>query len=59
MVSKSMETYRYFDSLVGGDCGWVSTGFLYLTSPRNLEPMKANIAMLQDMGIRTRLVDSG
>lgn len=58
MVSKSMEAYRHFDDLVGGDCGWVSTGFLYLISPKNLVPMKANIAMLQDLGIRTWLLDA-
>jgi sarcosine oxidase subunit beta len=58
IVSKSMETYRHFADIVGKDCGWVSTGFLYLIAPKNLDAMTANIAMLQDQGIRTSLVDS-
>jgi sarcosine oxidase subunit beta len=59
IVSKSMETFQHFNDVVGGDCGWVSTGFLYLISQQNLEAMVANIAMLQELGIRTSLFSPG
>lgn len=59
IVSKSMETFQHFDEVVGGDCGWLSTGFLYLIPPSNLEAMQANIAMLQELGIRTSLLGPG
>jgi sarcosine oxidase, subunit beta len=53
---KSFEVFRHFDDLVGGDCGFVQTGFLRTVKPHNLERLKANVAMLQGLGVNTRLV---
>jgi sarcosine oxidase subunit beta len=53
---KSFDTFRYFDEIIGGDCGFVSTGFVRMVKPKNLERLKANVAMMQDIGIDTRLI---
>ena len=53
---KSFETFRHFDETVGGDCGFVRTGFLRTVKPHNLERLKANVAMLQALGVNTWLV---
>ncbi|MFN2290087.1 MAG: NAD(P)/FAD-dependent oxidoreductase [Anaerolineae bacterium] len=53
---KSFEVFRHFDDLVGGECGFVQTGFLRTVKPHNLERLKANVAMLQGLGVNTRLV---
>ncbi|MFZ5918414.1 MAG: NAD(P)/FAD-dependent oxidoreductase [Chloroflexota bacterium] len=53
---KSFDTFRHFDEIVGGDCGFVRTGFLRTVEPHNLENLRANVAMLQQIGINTRLV---
>lgn len=53
---KSFEVFRHFDELVGGDCGFVRTGFLRTVKPHNQEKLKANVAMLQDLGVNTWLV---
>ena len=53
---KSFDTFRYFEEIIGGDCGFVSTGFIRIPHSRNLERLKANVAMMQDIGINTYLV---
>lgn len=53
---ESFETFRHFDEIVGGDCGFVRTGFLRTVKPHDLENLKANVAMLQALGVNTRLV---
>lgn len=53
---KSFDTFRYFDEIIGGDCGFVSTGFVRMVKPHHEENLRANVAMMQDVGINTRLV---
>ena len=53
---KSLETFQRFDEIVGGDCGFVRTGFLRTVKPHDLERLKANVAMLQALGVNTWLV---
>jgi sarcosine oxidase subunit beta len=53
---KSFEVFCHFDDCVGGDCGFVQTGFLRTVKPHNLERLKANVAMLQGLGVNTWLV---
>ena len=56
MALKSFEVFRHFDEIVGGESGFVRTGFLRTVEPWNLERLKANVAMLQALGVNTRLV---
>ncbi len=53
---KSFEVFKNFDEIIGGDCGFMSTGFLRTVEPHNLENLKANVKMLQDLGVNTWLV---
>lgn len=53
---KSFEVFCHFDDLVGGDCGFVQTGFVRTAEPHNLENLKANVQMLQDLCVNTCLV---
>ena len=53
---KSFETFRHFDDIVGGDCGFRPTGFLRTVKPHNLDKLKANVALLQALGVNTWLV---
>ncbi|NOX61053.1 MAG: FAD-binding oxidoreductase [Chloroflexi bacterium] len=55
---RSFDTFRYFDELVGGECGFVRTGFVRIVKPHHLEPLKANVAMMREIGIETRLISS-
>jgi sarcosine oxidase subunit beta len=53
---KSFEVFRHFDEFVGGDCGFVQTGFVRTVEPHNQENLKANVEMLQGLGVNTRLI---
>jgi len=55
---KSFDTFRHFDEIIGGECGFVSTGFVRIAKPHNLERLKANVSMMQDIGIDTRLISN-
>ncbi len=56
LAIKSFEVFRHFDELVGGDCGFVRTGFVRTVEPHNLEALRANVQMLQDLGANTWLI---
>ena len=53
---QGFEVFRHFDEIIGGDCGFVRTGFLRTVKPHNLEKLKANVAMLRNLGVNTWLV---
>lgn len=53
---KSFETFQHFDEIIGGDCGFVSTGFVRIAKPRNVSRLKANVIMMQKLGIDTHLI---
>ena len=53
---KSFETFQHFDELIGGECGFVCTGFVRLAKPHNLPQLKANVAMMQELGVNTQLI---
>lgn len=51
--------YRYFhewSELVGGDCGFVQTGFLMVVGPEDVPRLRTNVAMLQSLGVVTEVV---
>jgi len=53
------QSFRYFtnwEELVGGDCGFVRTGFIRIVQPEYEAALRANVKMQQDVGIPTLLV---
>ncbi len=55
----ALSSYSYFTNwadIVGGDCGFVETGFIRTVAPQNTEKLCANVAMLQRIGVDTRLI---
>ena len=51
--------YCYFHEwreLVGGDCGFVQTGFLMVVGPEEIARLHANVAMLRGLGIATEAI---
>lgn len=54
-------SYTYFHNwadIVGDECGFVETGFVRTVAPQNVEKLHANVAMLQRIGVDTRLITS-
>ncbi len=58
MALRSLQTWRDFETVVGGDVGWAQTGALFIVGPHDVDGLKANIAMQQAIGINTRFLDA-
>jgi len=56
MALRSLRIFQNFDDVVGGDPDFHQTGFLLAARPEDVEMLKANIALQQEVGIDTRLV---
>lgn len=54
----SFQYFRNWKEMVGGDCGFTRTGFLYFTHPEYVESLRANVAMHQRIGIPSLLVEA-
>src|SRR5258708_11049395 len=58
----ALSSYRYFRNwadMIGGECGFRETGFIRTVAPKNTEKLRANVAMLQRIGVETYLVTPG
>lgn len=56
MALRSLRIFQNFDDFVGGDPDFHQTGFLLAARPEDVESLKANIVLQQEVGIDTRLV---
>lgn len=52
----SFKAYSHFADAIGGDCGFVRSGVLWLVDHSNTENLKANVMMHQKVGVNTRVV---
>ncbi len=52
----SFHYFREWEERVGGECGFTRTGFLQIVPPEQTEALKANVHMLQEVGIPTFLI---
>ena len=53
---KSCAIFESFDEIVGGDVGWVKTGFMVFVPEDSIDGLHANITMQQSVGIDTHIV---
>ncbi len=53
---KSHHYFRNWSEIVGGRCGFVETGFAVVVDERNAARLRANVAMLQGVGVDTEVV---
>jgi glycine/D-amino acid oxidase-like deaminating enzyme len=51
-------TFQDFDDRVGGECGFVGSGFLVLVSREDEEGLRANVELQRGVGIETELLDA-
>jgi len=54
----SFPTYAHFPEVVGGDCGFVGCGVLWLVDHANADNLRANVAMHQRIGVNTHVVSA-
>ena len=56
MAWLSLEVLRDFDEIVGGDAGFVQTGFVIVSGDADLAAFRDNVAMHQAVGIQTSII---
>ena len=54
MAKRSVEIFRNFDDMIGGDCGYVQCGWVFLVPEGVAEAFMGNVAMQQRLGVDTR-----
>ncbi|PYV36705.1 MAG: hypothetical protein DMG06_30130 [Acidobacteria bacterium] len=54
MMKRCIEIFTHFSEIVGGNAGFVNTGWAFLTPPEVARPFRKNLALQQDLGINTR-----
>jgi sarcosine oxidase, subunit beta len=55
---KSLHYFRNWSDIVGGRCGFVETRFAVVVDERNAPRLRANVAMLQRIGVTTEVVSA-
>src|SRR5436190_6795882 len=59
MAKDSLAVFQHFADLVGGDCGFLTTGMVVLTGEQGAESLRANVHMQQEQGVNTKLIGAG
>jgi sarcosine oxidase subunit beta len=59
MAKRSLDVFQHFDELVGGDCGFVTTGMIVLVDESGAAALRANVAMQQGQGVEVSLLEPG
>src|SRR2546429_5488709 len=45
MAKDSLAVFQHFDEMVGGDCGFVTTGMVVMTNEVGVESLRANVGL--------------
>ena len=58
MAKESLSVFQRFEDLVGGDCGFITTGMIVMTNEQGAEALRANVQMQQEQGVKTHLLNA-
>ncbi|MBV9546266.1 MAG: FAD-binding oxidoreductase [Chloroflexi bacterium] len=57
LAHASLQYFQHWSDMVGhGDCGFLKCGMLRLVAPESVEKLKANLDMLERIGVNTELI---
>ncbi len=56
LTHESWKYFAHWNEMVGGDAGWVQSGFIRTVIPAEVAALKANVAMHQRIGITTQII---
>ncbi len=56
MARESLAVFQHFDDVIGGDCGFLTTGMIVMTDTQGAEALRANVKMQRELGVETQLV---
>lgn len=56
MARESLRVFQHFAEIIGGECGFVTTGMLVVGGQEELEPLRSNVSRQQAQGVATRML---
>ena len=56
MAWRSLHIFRNFSDIIGGDCGYVPTGYLVFAGPEDVDAFRANIGAQRSVGAMTDII---
>jgi sarcosine oxidase subunit beta len=56
MAKDCLLVFQHFDDLIGGDCGFATTGLIVMTDGQGAGALRANVQMQQEQGVDTQLI---
>jgi sarcosine oxidase subunit beta len=56
MARDCLSVFQHFDELIGGDCGFVTTGMIIIVNEQGAKALRANVKMQQEQGVDTQLI---
>lgn len=56
MARDSLQVFAHFDDVIGGDCGFTTTGMLVMANAEGADLLRANVALQQQEGVQTKLI---
>jgi len=56
MARDCLAVFQHFDELIGGDCGFMTTGMIVMAGEDGAEALRANVKMQQEQGVDTQLM---
>ncbi|MGH2478454.1 MAG: NAD(P)/FAD-dependent oxidoreductase, partial [Ktedonobacteraceae bacterium] len=58
MAKESLHVFQHFNELIGGDCGFVTTGMLVTANEAGEAALRANVSLQQAQGVNTRVISA-
>ena len=58
MAWKSLDIFRNFRDMVGGESGFVETGYLLVVNKEDRSSLQRNVAMAYNLGINTKQINA-
>jgi sarcosine oxidase subunit beta len=58
LAVRSLPYFRNWSETIGGDCGWVPTGFFRFVEPDEMSKMRANVAVQRELGEAVEILDA-
>ena len=56
---RSLQIFRNFEDIIGGECGYTRTGYLVFAGEEDLPSFRSNIATQQSVGVITDIISAG
>jgi sarcosine oxidase subunit beta len=58
MARDCLLVFQHFDELIGGDCGFVTTGMIVMANEQGAGALRANVKLQQEQGVDTQLIQT-